>query len=487
MNKIFRILCLAPLSILLTGCWTSILTVAPTTEHVAPVKTVYTTQVTTPSPKVTTVKTVTVTSFNEDMSFFLDLNAVAAAFAESRTVREFEQLLNSSRYMINNLDLNHDGWIDYLRVIETYNGAYHALLIQACLAPSVFQDVATLVAQHMPDRLYVEVVGDRWLYGANYIVRPVFVKRPPIWDVYGRPVYEVWTSPYYYGYYPSYYTQPQPVYLTHYQAYVTTYMSHNHYCTHCDYPTKPFYSGYTEMTRPHTRNDYQRQHPEDAFDRRVTRELATSTSGVSVRNSGQLRTEVTRQQQQTKEGTNTTSSRSASTTTTSTRNTGRTTATTGTSGSVRSTGNTSSTNTASSSVKSSKSQTSSQSSRSGSATSSSRSESTKASSRSESTGTSVRSTTKSVTPSTTVESRVSKSGTTRTTVRTTDASGKTTTIKRESASSKQSSTRTSVSTSSSRSSSSSSGSSSRTSGSSSRTSGSSSSTTSTRTSGTSRR
>ena len=463
MQKILRTLCLAQLSVLLTGCWTSILTVAPTTEHVVPVKTVYTTQVTTPTPKVTTVKTVTVTSFNEDMSFFLDLNAVAAAFAESRTVREFEQLLNSSRYMINNLDLNRDGWIDYLRVIETYSGAYHALLIQACLAPSVFQDVATLVAQHMPDRLYVEVVGDRWLYGANYIVRPVFVKRPPIWDVFGRPVYEVWTSPYYYGYYPSYYTQPQPVYLTHYQAYVTTYMSHNHYCTHCDYPSQPFYSGYTEMTRPHTRNDYQRQHPEEAFDRRVTRELATSTSGVSVRNSGQLRTEVTRQQQSSKESSSTSSSRSASTTTT-TRNSGTTTATTTTTGSVRSTGTSSST--ASSSAKTSglQSQTSSQSPRSGS---------TASSSRSESTGTSARSTTKTVTPSTTVESRVSKSGTTRTTVKTTDASGRTTTIKRESASSTQSSSRTSSSSTSSRSSSGSSGSSS--------------STTSTRTSGSVRR
>ncbi|MBR6305007.1 MAG: hypothetical protein IKR37_05245, partial [Paludibacteraceae bacterium] len=240
----------------LTGCWTSIFTVAPTVEPVAPVKTVYSTTVTTPTPKHTTVTTVTVTNYNSDPCFSLDLNAVAAAFAESRSVREFEELLNSSRYMINNLDLNHDGWIDYLRVIETHRGYYHTFLIQACLDYGVFQDVATLIAERRSNALYVEVVGDRYLYGYNYIVRPVFVKRPPLWDVFGRSAYAAWSSPYYYDYYPSYYTRPKPVYLNHYQAYVNTYMTNHHYCHHCDYPTVVFYSDYTTMTRSNSRNDY---------------------------------------------------------------------------------------------------------------------------------------------------------------------------------------------------------------------------------------
>ena len=75
----------------MTGCWTRIWTVAPTTEYVAPVKTVYTTQVTTPTPKVVTTTTVTVTSFNSDLCFYLDLQAVAAAFAESRSVQAIQQ------------------------------------------------------------------------------------------------------------------------------------------------------------------------------------------------------------------------------------------------------------------------------------------------------------------------------------------------------------------------------------------------------------
>lgn len=379
MNRIFRTLSMVALSFCMTGCWTSIRTVAPTAEVVVPVKTVYTTTVTTPAPKVVTHTTVTVTNFNTDWSFYLDLNAVAAAFAESRSIREFEQLLNSSRYMINNLDLNGDGWVDYLRVIETRNGHYHAMLIQACLAPGVFQDVATLVAERRADVLYVEVIGDRYLYGYNYIVRPVFVKRPPIWGTFGNASYTVWFSPYYYDYYPSYYTRPKPIYLNHYQAYVNTYMTNHHYCHRCDYPSSPFYNGYTQMTQSHRRNDYQKQHPDQSFEQRVTRTI--EASGTSVRNAGQLRSEVSKE---------------------ATKNTG-------TSTSTRTSGNTGTSATTGTSA---------------------RSGSTGTSARSGSTGTSARSgaTTQ---PSTSVESRVNKSGTTRTTIKTTDDKGRTTTVKRE--------------------------------------------------------
>ena len=110
----------------LTSCWTLIATVVPHDVPVVSGHTVYTTQVTPPASKYVTTTSMTVTSYNTDLSFYLDLQAVAAAFAESKSVQEFEMLLNSSRYMINNLDLNGDGYIDYLRVLETRQGYYHA-------------------------------------------------------------------------------------------------------------------------------------------------------------------------------------------------------------------------------------------------------------------------------------------------------------------------------------------------------------------------
>ena len=306
-------LILLPLLLSLTGCWTHIWTVAPTAKPATTTQIVYTTQVTTPAPKYVTTTTMAVTSFNTDICFYLDLQAVAAAFAEAKSVKEFEMLLNSSRYMINNLDLNGDGYIDYLRVLETRKGYYHALLIQACIAPGLFQDVATLVAECRANLLYVEVIGDPYLYGYNYIVRPTFVKRPPMWDMFGKPTYTTWNSPYYHGHWPSYYQRTKPMYLSHYQAYVRTYMTNHHYCHVCDYPTHVFYNDYHHMVQPNRRNDYRDQHPDKSFENRVTRQSTSHASNTPIRNAGELRANT---QSRVPEATN----RDNSTTTTSTTN-----------------------------------------------------------------------------------------------------------------------------------------------------------------------
>lgn len=440
-----HILLLAAVAMSLTGCWTSIHTVAPTTEYVAPVTTVYTTQVTTPTPKVTTTHTVTVTSFNNDWSFYLDLQAVGAAFAESNTVEEFERLLNSSRYMINNLDLNRDGYIDYLRVLETYQGYRHVFLIQACLAPSVFQDVATLIAEWRSDRLYVEVIGDSYLYGYNYVVRPVFVQRPPLWTVFGRPHYNPWISPYHHGHFPSHYQYLKPIYLNHYQAYINTYMHNHHYCHHCDYPSQPYWNDYTHMTDQHRRHDYQDQHPNDSFDQRVTHQLTANGSGVSVRNAGDLRNETQRQQSSSREGSSSSSSSSSRATTTST--SGSSTQTSGTSSRTQTSTQTSAQQkpaTTTTTRQPSTTQTSATQStqRQPSATQTSASQSSSrqqtttqtssSQSSSRSTQTSSQQSTATRQPSTSVSTRVNTNGSTRTTIKQTNEQGKTTTVQRSS-------------------------------------------------------
>lgn len=386
----------------LTSCWTLIATAVATSKSVDNTQVVYTTHVTYPAPKHVTTTTMEVTSYNTDWSFYLDLHAVAAAFAEARSVQEFENMLNSSRYMINNLDLNGDGYIDYLRVIETRQGYYHAFLIQACVAPSLFQDVATLVVERRSSTLYVEVIGDPYLYGYNYIVRPVFVNRPPLWDVFGRPSYNPWRSPYHYGHCPSHYQRMKPVYLTHYQAYVSTYLKNHHYCHVCDYPSHVFYKDYHGLVKPHSRNDYRDQHPDKSFERRVN-PYATSrniSNAGDLRNDPQLR--VNESTTKTQTGTNnsssvTTPSRTGQTTpsrTGQTTSSGRTETTTTTR-----TGNTNTnTNTTTSRTGSTTVQT-------GNTTSVS--------------------TTVKTTPTTTVQTKVNKTGTTRTTVKTTNTTNTT--------------------------------------------------------------
>ena len=381
----FILLCLL---LSLTSCWTLIATAVDTSKPVETTQIVYTTHVTTPAPKYVTTTTLAVTSYNTDWSFYLDLHAVAAAFAEARSVQEFEDMLNSSRYMINNLDLNGDGYIDYLRVIETRQGYYHACLIQACIAPSIFQDVATLVVERRANALYVEVVGDPYIYGYNYIVRPVFVSRPPLWDVFGRPSYNPWRSPYHYGHCPNHYQRIKPVYLTHYQAYVNTYLKNHHYCHVCDYPSHVFYNDYHVLVNPHRRNDYRDQHPDKSFERRVN----PQASSRNIRNAGDLRND-THSKQTTSETKNTTSvttpSRTTQTTTSS--RTGQTTTSSRTNQTTTTTKTEANpTRTSSATVK-------------------------------DGAPTRVSTTVKTTTPTATVETKVNKSGTTRTTVRTVNA------------------------------------------------------------------
>ena len=361
----------------LTSCWTLIATAVATARPVENTQVVYTTQVTTPKYVTTTV--VAETSYYTDWSFCLDLHAVAAAFAEARSVQEFETLLNSNRYMINNLDLNGDGYIDYLRVIETRQGYYHAFLIQACIAPSLFQDVATLVVERRASTLYVEVIGDPYLYGHNYIVRPVFVNRPPLWDVFGRPSYRPWCSPYHYGYCPSHYHRTKPVYLSHYQAYVNTYLKNHHYCHTCDYPLHIFYNDYHHLVNPHRRNDYRDQHPDKSFERRVN----PNATSRNIRNAGDLRADAQVRVNDSKTNTTTTTTPSRTGQTTPSR----------TSETITTTTRTTKTNTN---------------------TNTSRTGSTTVKTGNTTTPTTIRTTN----PTTTVQTKVNRSGTTRTTIKT---------------------------------------------------------------------
>jgi hypothetical protein len=67
----------------------------------------------------------TVTARSEDISDNLDLEAVASVFGESKDLEDFEKRLNGPDTQISNLDLNNDGEVDYLRVMETADGNVH--------------------------------------------------------------------------------------------------------------------------------------------------------------------------------------------------------------------------------------------------------------------------------------------------------------------------------------------------------------------------
>ena len=259
-----RHLIAAVLPLICTGCgFTHIVTTYPSSTNSA----VYSTTVT--APRTAPVTTTRVVAASEDISLGLDLQAVAAAFAQSATVRDFETLLNDRSYMLNNLDLNGDGYIDYLRVMETVEGYNHLFVIQAALGANIYQDVATVVAE-LPSvaTATVQVIGAPYIYGPNYIIQPTFVATPLIFAHLMRPVYTAWSSPWFYGYYPSCYRRVAPVYVNHYQAYVSTYMGRSTYCRQVTRVTVTHYTKVEVVTRNVCRNDYGRQHPEKSYSSR---------------------------------------------------------------------------------------------------------------------------------------------------------------------------------------------------------------------------
>ena len=156
-----------------------------------------------------------VNAMNAEISDNLDLRAVASIFGDSKDLQDFERRLNDPELQISNLDLNNDNEVDYLRVIETVENRTHLIIIQSVLDEDVYQDVATIdVEKGRNNKIHVQVIGDVFMYGENYIYEPIYYSTPVIyasfWSANYRPYYSSWN----WGYYPSYYYawNPFPVF-----------------------------------------------------------------------------------------------------------------------------------------------------------------------------------------------------------------------------------------------------------------------------------
>ncbi|MBF4465366.1 hypothetical protein [Flavobacterium sp. LC2016-12] len=157
----------------------------------------------------------TVYAKNSDISDNLDLRAVASIFGESANLQDFERRLNDPKYQISNLDLNGDDQVDYLRVIESVESRTHVVIIQAVLDRDVYQDIATIdVERDNYNQVNVQVVGNSYLYGANYIYEPVYSVVPVIYTSFWITNYRPYISNWTWGYYPTYYYawRPYPIY-----------------------------------------------------------------------------------------------------------------------------------------------------------------------------------------------------------------------------------------------------------------------------------
>ncbi len=192
----------------------------------------------------------------------LNLYAVMKIFQESETLELFEKTLNEQDNRVNNLDLNGDNYVDYIRVIDQPEGKVHYIVLQVAVTATENQDVAVFVVKQDRDGdVIIQLIGDEALYGKYYIVEPYYdtdggsTPNPGYYGNYGNtetvvvhhttthhvaawpvirfiflPTYVVWHSPFYWGYYPVYWRPWSPWYWHHYYGY--HYHWHHHYYGH---------------------------------------------------------------------------------------------------------------------------------------------------------------------------------------------------------------------------------------------------------------
>jgi hypothetical protein len=167
----------------------------------------------------------------------LDLYAVLDLFQKSKTIEEFEKSLNLEKTAINNLDLDLDKKVDFIKVVTKQEKEDFTFILQIAVSKTEIQDVAIiLVSKDKDKKISMQIVGDEDLYGKDYIVElkesstapvtanpgykgpdtvkivtvpaqttTVVVEQAPIVQYVYSSAYVPYHPPYYYGYYPPYF------------------------------------------------------------------------------------------------------------------------------------------------------------------------------------------------------------------------------------------------------------------------------------------
>ena len=163
---------------------------------------------------------VTVVAPTSEAAEGLDLRAVGELFKDSENLEAFERALNSSGLGVNNLDLDGDGNVDFIRVVEEVADDAHLVVLQVPLGDDEFQDVATIEVEKAADDVpSMQVRGNEVIYGVHfYVVAPVHIHTWPIITWMYGPYYHPYRSVFYFGHYPRWWRPYRPVTLNVYRT-----------------------------------------------------------------------------------------------------------------------------------------------------------------------------------------------------------------------------------------------------------------------------
>ena len=181
----------------------------------------------------------------------LDLYGVMELFKKSSSPEDFEKALNSENNEVNNLDLNGDNEIDYIKVIDHEDNGAHALILQVSVNENEVQDVAVVeVEKKTNGEAHVQIVGDEDFYGKDYIIEPANdVQKAPestdktvvfvnVWAwqsvsyIYAHH-YALWVSPWRWKHYPLWWKPWRPVFWSvHYNRVIRYHVFHQRVYIH---------------------------------------------------------------------------------------------------------------------------------------------------------------------------------------------------------------------------------------------------------------
>jgi hypothetical protein len=163
---------------------------------------------------------ITIISPTSKVADGLDLYAVSELFKDTANLEEFEKGLNDPDYGINNLDLDGNGQVDFLRVVEEISNGTHVIILQAVIGEDEIQDIATIEVEKIGSDYNMHVHGNEVIYGANYYIAPshVYINTWPIIAWIYRPIYRPYHSVFRWGVHPRWWRPFRPLHINVYRG-----------------------------------------------------------------------------------------------------------------------------------------------------------------------------------------------------------------------------------------------------------------------------
>lgn len=154
----------------------------------------------------------------------LDLKALIALTQKLGDPQAIEAALNKED-SINNLHLNHDDQVDYIKVTEYGDGDVRGFSFTIEDGARHVTEIADLKFHKEGDKVNVQVSGNPAVYGQPVYYTTHWSLGDAILFTYLFRPHVYYVSPYYYGNYPSTYRVYRSVPVTQYRTRTTTYQT----------------------------------------------------------------------------------------------------------------------------------------------------------------------------------------------------------------------------------------------------------------------